>query len=106
MANVTTRIGDTLLRHKQVVYRAGSYRATASGYVAPRMEGLAVSPRTMYQTAANGICHPIFIKPKKKCWRPGLLTGYPGGWRVVAEVSHNLFIWQENVTFVHVSSCA
>ena len=33
----TTRIGDTLLHRKQVIYRDSSYRAVVSGYVDPRL---------------------------------------------------------------------
>ena len=45
----TTRIGDTLLHRKQVVYRDSSYRAVVSGYVDPRLDSMTVYPRTVYQ---------------------------------------------------------
>ena len=38
----TTRIGDTLLHRKQVIYRDSSYRAVVSGYVDPRLDSLQV----------------------------------------------------------------
>ena len=38
----TTRIGDTLLHRRQVVYRDSSYRAVVSGYVDPRLDSMTV----------------------------------------------------------------
>ena len=49
----TTRIGDTLLHRRQVVYRDSSYRAVVSGYVDPRLDSLQVFPKTVYQTVTN-----------------------------------------------------
>lgn len=49
----TTRIGDTLLHRKQVVYADSSYRAVVSGYVDPRLDSLQVFPKTVYQTVTN-----------------------------------------------------
>ena len=46
----TTRIGDTLLHRRQVVYSDSSYRAVVSGYVDPRLDSLQVFPKTVYQT--------------------------------------------------------
>lgn len=51
----TTRIGDTLLRRKQVVYRDSSYRAVVSGYVDPRLDSMVVYPKTVYQTVTISI---------------------------------------------------
>lgn len=64
----TTRIGDTLLHRKQVVYRDSSYRAVVSGYVDPRLDSLQVFPKTVYQTVTNDIYHPVVVKSKKKRW--------------------------------------
>lgn len=91
----TTRIGDTLLHRKQVVYRDSSYRAVVSGYVDPRLDSMVVYPKTVYQTVTNDIYHPVAIKSKKKRWGLGLQAGYgyPGGWYVGAGVSYNLFMW-------------
>ena len=38
----TTRIGDTLLHRKQVVYRGSADRAVVSGYVDPRLGSMTV----------------------------------------------------------------
>lgn len=91
----TTRIGDTLLHRKQVVYRDSSYRAVVSGYVDPRLDSMVVYPKTVYQTVMNDIYHPVAVKPKRKRWGFGLQAGYgyPGGWYVGAGVSYNLFMW-------------
>ena len=90
----TTRIGDTLLRRKQVVYRDSSYRAVVSGYLDPRLDSMEVFPRTVYQTVTNDIYHPVAIKSKKKRWGFGLQAGYGyPGWYVGAGVSYNLFMW-------------
>ena len=91
----TTRIGDTLLHRKQVVYRNSSYRAVVSGYVDPRLDSLQVFPKTVYQTVTNDIYHPVAIKSKKKRWGFGLQAGYgyPGGFYVGGGVSYNLFWW-------------
>ena len=91
----TTRIGDTLLRRKQVVYRDSSYRAVVSGYVDPRLDSMVVYPKTVYQTVTNDIYHPVAIKSKKKRWGLGLQAGYgvPGGWYVGVGVSWNLVVW-------------
>ena len=91
----TTRIGDTLLHRKQVVYRNSSYRAVVSGYVDPRMDSLQVFPKTVYQTVTNDIYHPVVVKPKRKRWGFGLQAGYgyPGGFYVGGGVSYNLFMW-------------
>ena len=91
----TTRIGDTLLHRKQVVYRDSSYRAVVSGYVDPRLDSMTVYPRTVYQTVTNDIYHPVVVKPKKKRWGFGLQAGYgyPGGFYVGAGVSWNIFMW-------------
>ena len=91
----TTRIGDTLLRRKQVVYRDSSYRAVVSGYVDPRLDSLQVFPKTVYQTETNDIYHPVVVKAKKKRWGFGLQAGYgyPGGFYVGGGVSYNLFMW-------------
>ena len=51
----TTRIGDTLLHRKQVVYRDSSYQAVVSGYVDPRLDSLQIFPKTVYQTVTNDI---------------------------------------------------
>ena len=76
----TTRIGDTLLHRKQVVYRDSSYQAVVSGYVDPRLDSLQIFPKTVYQTVTNDIYHPVAIKSKKKRWGFGLQAGYgPGG---------------------------
>ena len=91
----TTRIGDTLLHRKQVVYRDSSYRAVVSGYVDPRLDSMTVYPRTVYQTVTNDIYHPVVVKPKKKRWGLGLQAGYgyPGGFYVRAGVSYDLRQW-------------
>lgn len=90
----TTRIGDTLLHRKQVVYRDSSYRAVVSGYVDPRLDSMVVYPKTVYQTVTNDVYHPVPIKSKKKRWGLGLQAGYgPGGWYVGAGVSYNLWQW-------------
>ena len=91
----TTRIGDTLLHRKQVVYRDSSYRAVVSGYVDPRLDSMTVYPRTVYQTVTNDIYHPVVVKPKKKRWGLGLQAGYgyPGGFYVGAGVSYDLRQW-------------
>ena len=89
----TTRIGDTLLRRKQVVYRDSSYRAVVGGYVDPRLDSMVVYPKTVYQTVTNDIYHTIKVKDKRR-WGLGLQAGYgPGGWYVGAGVSDNLFMW-------------
>lgn len=89
----TTRIGDTLLQRRQVVYADSSYRAVVSGYVDPRLDSLQVFPKTVYQTVTNDIYHTI--KPKKKRWGLGLQAGYgyPGGWYVGVGVNYNLWQW-------------
>lgn len=89
----TTRIGDTLLRRKQVVYRDSSYRAVVSGYLDPRLDSLLVFPKTVYQMVTNDIYHTI--APKKKRWGLGLQVGYgyPGGWYVGGGVSYDLWQW-------------
>ena len=91
----TTRIGDTLLHRKQVIYRDSSYRAVVSGYVDPRLDSLQVFPKTVYQTVTNDIYHPVAIKSKKKRWGLGLQVGYgyPGGFYVGGGVSYNLWQW-------------
>ena len=90
----TTRIGDTLLHRRQVVYSDSSYRAVVSGYVDPRLDSLQVFPKTVYQTVTNDIYHPVAIKSKKKRWGFGLQAGYgPGGRYVGAGVSYNLWQW-------------
>jgi len=90
----TTRIGDTLLHCRQVVYRDSSYRAVVSGYVDPRLDSMTVYPKTVYQTVTNDVYHPVPIKSKKKRWGLGLQAGYgPGGWYVGAGVSYNLWQW-------------
>lgn len=91
----TTRIGDTPLRRRQVVYADSSYRAVVSGYVDPRLDSLMVFPKTVYQTVTNDIYHSVAIKSKKKRWGLGLQAGYgyPGGWYVGAGMSYNLFQW-------------
>lgn len=91
----TTRIGDTLLHRKQVVYRDSSYRAVVSGYVDPRLDSMVVYPKTVYQTVTNDVYHPVVVKPKKKRWGFGLQAGYgyPSGMYVGVGVSCNLFMW-------------
>ena len=91
----TTRIGDTLLHRKQVVYRDSSYRAVVSGYVDPRLDSLQVFPKTVYQTVTNDIYHPVVVKSKKKRWGLGLQAGYgyPGGFYVGGCISYDLFQW-------------
>ncbi len=91
----TTRIGDTLLHRKQVVYRDSSYQAVVSGYVDPRLDSLQIFPKTVYQTVTNDIYHPVAIKSKKKRWGFGLQAGYgyPSGMYVGVGVSCNLFMW-------------
>lgn len=91
----TTRIGDTLLHRKQVVYRDSSYQAVVSGYVDPRLDSLQIFPKTVYQTVTNDIYHPVPIKSKKKRWGLGLQAGYgyPGVFYVGAGVSYNLWQW-------------
>lgn len=91
----TTRIGDTLLHRKQVVYRDSSYQAVVSGYVDPRLDSLQIFPKTVYQTVTNDIYHTI--APKKR-WGLGLQAGcgfYPGqsGFYVGVGVSYNLWQW-------------
>ena len=89
----TTRIGDTLLHRKQVVYRDSSYRAVVSGYVDPRLDSLQVFPKTVYQTVTNDIYHTIVLK--KKRWGLGLQAGYgyPSGIYAGVGISYNLFQW-------------
>ena len=91
----TTRIGDTLLRRKQVIYRDSSYRAVVSGYVDPRLDSMVVYPKTVYQTVTNDVYHPVPIKSKRKRWGLSLQAGYgyPGGFYVGGGVSYNLFMW-------------
>ena len=91
----TTRIGDTLLHRKQVVYRDSSYQAVVSGYVDPRLDSMVVYPKTVYQTVTNDIYHPVIIKSKKKRWGFGLQAGYgyPGGFYVGGGGSYNLIMW-------------
>ena len=91
----TTRIGDTLLHRKQVIYRDSSYRAVVSGYVDPRLDSLQIFPRTVYQTVTNDIYHSVVVKPKKKRWGFGLQAGYgyPDGWYVGVGVIYNLLQW-------------
>lgn len=91
----TTRIGDTLLRRKQVVYRDSSYRAVVSGYLDPRLDSMEVFPRTVYQTETNDIYHPVVVKSKPKRWGLGLQAGYgyPGGWHISGGISYSLFQW-------------
>ena len=93
--NDTTRVGDTLLHRKQVVYRDSSYRAVVSGYVDPRLDSMVVYPKTVYQTVTNDIYHSVVVKPKKKRWGFGLQAGYgyPDGWYVGVGVSYNLLQW-------------
>ncbi|MEY8552779.1 DUF6808 domain-containing protein [Bacteroides uniformis] len=90
----TTRVGDTLLRRKQVVYRDSSYRAVVSGYVDPRLDSLMVFPKTVYQTETNDIYHTIKVKDKRR-WGLGLQAGYgyPGGLFVGVGVTYNIFVW-------------
>ena len=91
----TTRIGDTLLHRKQVVYSDSLYRAVVSGYVDPRLDSMVVYPKTVYQTVTNDIYHPVAIKSKKKRWGFGLQAGYgyPGGLFVGIGVTYNIFVW-------------
>ena len=91
----TTRIGDTLLRRKQVVYRDSSYRAVVSGYLDPRLDSMEVFPRTVYQTETNDIYHPVVVKSKPKRLGLGLQAGYgyPGGWYIGGGISYSLFQW-------------
>ena len=91
----TTRIGDTLLHRKQVVYRDSSYCAVVSGYVDPRLDSMVVYPKTVYQTVTNDVYHPVPIKSKKKRWGFGLQAGYgyPGGLFVGIGVTYNIFVW-------------
>ncbi len=91
----TVRIGDTLLRRRQMVYEDSLYRAVVSGFVDPRLDSVTVYPRTVYQTVTNDIYHPVVVKPKPKRWGLGLQAGYgvPGGWYVGGGVSWNLFMW-------------
>ena len=91
----TTRIGDTLLQRKQVVYSDSLYRAVVSGYVDPRLDSMVVYPKTVYQTVTNDIYHPVAIKSKKKRWGFGLQAGYgyPGGVFVGIGVTYNIFVW-------------
>ncbi len=91
----TTRIGDTLLHRRQVVYSDSLYRAVVSGYLDPRLDSLQVFPKMVYQTVTNDIYHPVAIKSKKKRWGLGLQAGYgvPGGWYVGVGVSWNLVVW-------------
>lgn len=91
----TTRIGDTLLQRKQVVYSDSLYRAVVSGYVDPRLDSMVVYPKTVYQTVTNDIYHPVAIKSKKKRWGFGLQAGYgyPGGGFVGIGVTYNIFVW-------------
>ena len=91
----TTRVGDTLLQRKQVVYRDSSYRAVVSGYVDPRLDSMVVYPKTVYQTVTNDVYHPVVVKPKKNRWGFGLQAGYgyPGGFYVGAGVSYDLWQW-------------
>ena len=91
----TTRIGDTLLKRKQVVYEDSSYRAVVSGYLNPRLDSLVLFPKTTYKEVTNDIYHPVIVKPKRKRWGLGLQAGYgyPGGWYVGAGMSWNLFMW-------------
>lgn len=91
----TTRIGDTLLQRRQVVYADSSYRAVVSGYVDPRLDSLQVFPKTVYKEVTNDIYHPVTVKPKRKRWGLGLQAGYgyPGGWYVGGGLSYNFFTW-------------
>lgn len=94
----TTRIGDTLLQRKQVVYEDSSYRAVVSGYLNPRLDSLVLFPKTTYKEVTNDIYHPVSIKPKRKRWGLGLQAGYgfyPGqsGFYVGVGVSYNLWQW-------------
>lgn len=91
----TTRVGDTLLRRRQVVYADSSYRAVVSGYVDPRLDSLQVFPKTVYKEVTNDIYHPVAIKSKPKRWGLGLQAGYgyPGGWYVGVGVNYNLWQW-------------
>ena len=91
----TTRIGDTLLHRRQVVYSDSLYRAVVSGYLDPRLDSLQVFPKMVYQTVTYDIYHPVAIKSKKKRWGLGLQAGYgvPGGWYVGVGVSWNLVVW-------------
>ena len=91
----TTRIGDTLLHRRQVVYSDSLYRAVVSGYVDPRLDSMVVYPKTVYQTVTNDVYHSVPIKLKKKRWGLGLQVGYgyPGGMYIGAGISYNLFVW-------------
>ena len=91
----TTRIGDTLLHRRQVVYSDSLYRAVVSGYVDPRLDSMVVYPKTVYQTVTNDVYHSVPIKLKKKRWGLGLQVGYgyPGGMYIGAGKSYNLFVW-------------
>ena len=91
----TTRVGDTLLQRRQVVYADSSYRAVVSGYLDPRLDSMEVFPRTVYQTETNDIYHPVTIKLKKKRWGLGLQVGYgyPGGFYIGGGISYDLFQW-------------
>lgn len=91
----TTRIGDTLLQRKQVVYEDSSYRAVVSGYLNPRLDSLVLFPKTTYKEVTNDIYHPVAIKPKRKRWGLGVQVGYgyPSGFYVGGGVSYNLFMW-------------
>ena len=91
----TTRIGDTLLHRRQVVYSDSLYRAVVSGYVDPRLDSMVVYPKPVYQTVTNDVYHSVPIKLKKKRWGLGLQAGYgyPGGMYVGAGISYNLFVW-------------
>lgn len=95
LPNDTIRIGDTLLYRKWVVYEDSLYRAVVSGYVDPQLDSMTVYPKTVYQTVANDIYHPVVVKPKRKRWGFGLQAGYgyPGGWYVGGGVSYNLWQW-------------
>lgn len=91
----TTRIGDTLLQRKQVVYEDSSYRAVVSGYLNPRLDSLVLFPKTTYKEVTNDIYHPVSIKPKRKRWGLGVQVGYgyPGGFYVGGGISYDLFQW-------------
>ena len=91
----TTRVGDTLLHRKQVVYEDSSYRAVVGGYLNPRLDSLVLFPKTTYKEVTNDIYHPVTIKPKKKRWGLGLQAGYGylGGWYGGIGVSYNLWQW-------------
>ena len=91
----TTRIGDTLLHRRQVVYSDSSYRAVVSGYVDPRLDSMTVYLRTVYQVETNDVYHPVTIKSKKKRWGFGLQAGYGylGVFYVGVGVSYDLWQW-------------